>query len=109
MENIEDDQTENLANGFDFVERYENNHVQCQEKGCTNAGSVQCILPGNFNDETNKLEPDTHEYFCAQHAGDNGYCHCCGTFIAGWIDFGTLCDNCRAELDYNDRDFDDDY
>lgn len=107
MDKLEDDLTSNIADGFRYNEG-QDNQIKCQEKGCNRAGNVKCQLPGSFNDLTKKFEPDTYEYFCWEHAGKNGYCHCCGTFIAGWIDDGTLCDNCRDEIKANDTDYDDD-
>ncbi len=52
---------------------------------------------------------DTHDYYCYQHASENGYCHICGEFCAGIdsFDFGIppgLCDNCRDELMEADLD-----
>lgn len=109
MGKLNDDVTQNLADGFLFNEK--RSEIKCQEEGCDRGGDVKCILPGAYNSETKQCEPDEEEYFCWEHAGENGYCHCCGTFIAGWIDFGTLCDNCRDEIEANDKwdDEDEDY
>jgi hypothetical protein len=82
--------------------------IKCQEEGCNLEGDVNCKLPGLYNEETKQFDPDEIEYFCAEHAGDNGYCHCCGTFIAGWIDFGTLCDTCRDEIEADNWEDEDD-
>jgi hypothetical protein len=101
MGKLNDDVTRNLADGFHYNEA-QDNQIKCQEQGCDRAGDIKCKLQGSYNEETKSFYPDTYEYFCAEHAGENGYCHCCGTFIAGWIDFGTLCDNCRDEIEAND-------
>lgn len=84
---MKDDVTSNLADGFRYRQQ---DHIKCQHEGCMESGEIPCWI-----DDMDK--PDY--FYCAEHAGEEGFCHCCGTFIAGWIDFGTLCDNCREELE----------
>ena len=73
----------------------------CQYPGCIEPGTP-CEIQGD-------REPDSpiYEYFCNEHKEDEGYCAGCGIFIAG-IGIDRYCDNCRQEIDYNDReDFND--
>ena len=52
---------------------------------------------------------DLHEYYCANHCKEHGYCFCCGQFWAGveMFDFGPgWCSNCASE--FEDETYDDD-
>lgn len=71
----------------------------CQEPGCDRS-AIECELMDN--------EGIHHEYFCNEHAGKNGFCNCCGIFIAGWIEVGNTCENCRDQMNIHDPDESDD-
>lgn len=51
---------------------------------------------------------DVHEYYCAEHAKENGYCFGCGNFWAGneSFDFSSsiYCENCREEEYWEDEE-----
>lgn len=89
------DTTYQLANGLDWYLK-DSDKVKCNHEGCNEAGDP-CYL---------ELD-EVHEYLCPKHCEENGYCTGCGTFIAGWIDFGSLCDNCSDELESDTWEEDD--
>jgi len=68
----------------------------CQEQGCGKQGYL-CIAR-SYNEEVD----DTVEFFCREHAHENGYCWCCGEFYGGIesFDFAPrgLCENCEHIL-----------
>jgi hypothetical protein len=68
----------------------------CAEPGC-GAEAIACHLPDG-----------TTEYYCEQHAPQNGYCRSCGEFWGGIDSFEVshpgLCDACAREFDRNDDD-----
>ena len=54
-------------------------------------------------------EDDPNCYACGEHAQPMGFCACCGSFWGGIesFDFGNgLCENCNAEFDDEDEDYD---
>ena len=82
----------------------------CEKADCTNKG-IECVLPVLDDDGA-----DVYEWYCFQHAHDQGYCPGCGHFWAGteYFDFrlnGTpYCENCYVELDDDvDDEYDDDW
>lgn len=79
----------------------------CQEPGCRHS-ALKCTIPGGLDLRTNKPYDETYEYYCGEHAPKHGFCSACGTFIAGYKDFSSLCDNCEEELrdDNDDIDYD---
>lgn len=74
---------------------------RCEHEGCRSSGRL-CILEGHVNGEPDNVE----EYFCGEHAGENGYCPACGFFCGGIssFDFNGICDICRDQIE---ADFDD--
>lgn len=81
---------------------------RCDHPGCKAAGSVKCELGGIYSEDIKTFYPDTVEYFCPEHAGENGFCHCCGRFIDGLEVslFGTLCESCHEQINPEDDDED---
>lgn len=78
----------------------------CQEDGCKEA-SIKCIIPGGIDIDTHEEYPESYEYYCSEHAAKNGYCCCCGTFIAGWRDFSSYCEHCEGQVKDDIYDWDD--
>jgi hypothetical protein len=75
---------------------------QCEHAGCDREGMAMYLLP---------LETVPHEWFCAAHAHEHGYCWSCQIFNAGFEEFdfadSGLCGDCQ--LDYIANDDEDDY
>ncbi len=86
---LNSDETFNLAMSHHYDEQ-DSNVPMCQEEGC-DSPSIQC-----------EIDEETSMYYCSEHAADNGFCCCCGTFIAGWRDFSDMCENCEIEVRDND-------
>lgn len=64
---------------------------QCEAINCSSKKTVECSL---YNDE--KKDYDV-EHLCWEHAKEQGYCPCCGTFISGSNEefrHNGICDNC---------------
>lgn len=93
-----DDVSKELAYKSLADQYFVNDTIKCDEDGCTYAGKVHCEIDG-----------EVLYHYCAKHAGENGFCHSCGTHIAGMEIslFSTLCDICRDEIEANDS-FDED-
>ena len=75
---------------------------ECDEEGCTSHFTVGCYLPDT--DRTNR--PDN--FYCSEHAEQNGFCKSCGDFWGGVesFEFGEYhgyCDNCAYELERDDE------
>ncbi|MCK5614174.1 hypothetical protein KAR91_70570 [Candidatus Pacearchaeota archaeon] len=79
-----EDESFDIAMSHHYDEQSKNVPM-CQEKGCQNP-SIQCEID------------EMHEYFCSEHAAKNGYCYCCGTFIAGLRDLSDICENCEEQF-----------
>ena len=96
-----------LALQVDF-EQKRNDVPMCQHPGCQNS-AIQCTIPNGFDLETNEPYDESYEYFCPEHAAEEGFCCCCGTFIAGWIENDDMCENCRYQVnsDFDDGENDD--
>lgn len=93
--------------------------TRCEEEGCDWEGTP-CYYPDNpiygldypEGGPPAEFEPDHH--YCAQHAYRAGFCFGCGSFWGGVesFDFGNpshLCENCRANGDYEEEDMDEVY
>lgn len=74
----------------------DDSRVLCSDGTCFGI-SITCELPSG-----------EVEYLCPEHAAENGYCAGCGTYIAGWIEFGSYCDTCQDQIN-RDVDMEDDY
>jgi hypothetical protein len=76
---------------------------ECMEDGCANEG-MDCYLPDD-------REQASYAY-CSEHAFDEGFCKGCGQFWGGVESFeflnGGYCDECRAALDSEMSDENDD-
>lgn len=83
-----EDESFHIVQGLNFYEHSKDVRM-CEEKGC-NEPSMKC-----------EIDEDTHEYYCPEHAAENGYCCCCGIFIAGYR-FSDMCEICEDET----RDYD---
>lgn len=77
----------------------EKERIKCQHENCTEEGTP-CFFPDNETET-----PD--EYFCTEHAFDQGYCYLCGQFFSGIerFDFPEtyggirgLCESCDDEI-----------
>ena len=99
------DQTYQLAHQM-YNDEKERDCRVCEEEGCTQP-AIQCEIPGGYDHETKSHYPVTYEYYCSEHAAENGYCCCCGTFIAGWRDFSNYCENCEDQIRTDTDDWDD--
>ena len=101
----------NLAMKAEFEQR-STDVPMCQHPGCQNS-AIQCTIPPVYDKNHPEWENESYEYYCHTHAAEHGYCCCCGTFIAGWIENDDVCENCRDEIDNNEREedeyFDDNY
>lgn len=84
-----------LAAGAMLGEDVINNVVCCQHPGCFESG-MHLEFPSD----------GSTVYYCRTHAGDEGFCTGCGTFIDGLECslFGTLCDQCTEEFDSDQYD-----
>lgn len=79
----------------DSHEAHWKNPLPCEHEGCNERG-IPCY--------TNWIEENPNEWFCSEHAYENGYCSNCGIFQAGIESFdffnpAGLCDNCRAQIE----------
>jgi hypothetical protein len=79
----------------------------CGAEGCDRE-PIPCYLLGGVPGVT---KPD--EWYCPQHAEENGYCRSCGTFCGGMESFEFIhpgyCDNCHDQLHEDDDPNDDDW
>lgn len=92
-----------FINWDNLPEQEKHDHI-CEHEECSHFATVKCQLDF-FNEETNEWEI-IEEWFCTDHAQEEGYCMGCGTFIAGsdmqWANDG-FCDNCFDQIRDNDR------
>jgi len=82
----------------------------CEEEGCSHDATVKCVLD-YLDEETNEWKEQV-EWFCTDHANEEGYCMGCGTFIAGTgMEFTNngYCDNCFDEIRSNDIEDEEDF
>jgi hypothetical protein len=103
--NSYNDASFNLAWQVEYEQRHTDVMI-CQHEGCQSP-AIQCTIPGGIDLETGESYDESYEYFCPKHAVENGFCCCCGTFIAGWIENDDMCENCRDQVDSdfcNDND-----
>lgn len=69
----------------DYINSWESGH-KCEHDGCFKDGSVECHLNDYETWIANNHVGDVPimtEYFCREHAYENGYCTCCGDFWGG--------------------------
>ena len=84
---------------FSLWLRFHHKHI-CEEPGCLKEG-MKCHLV----DYGDYLGPavDVFNFYCTEHATQNGYCWMCGEFWAGNTEFDMepfhLCPNCKSECE----------
>lgn len=72
----------------------------CEHEGCESTDTIRCI---------NLYHPDDPEnWYCPEHAAEEGFCSCCGIFSAGIESFDFihpgLCDNCYDQIEADNID-----
>lgn len=83
---------------FEFWD-YQKTFPKCEHEGCDRHGSVKCVIPNS--DRWSSLAPDIIEYYCCQHAQEEGFCPGCGNYWAGSGEFESnngWCDTCYGEI-----------
>lgn len=117
-----------------FADKYPINTMQCDYDGCESTNTTPCIITDYRASRFAMRQYITWlgvrgaighlrrlwrvgwsdfppEYYCAEHAKENGFCWGCGSFVSGGdvgFDFRGewLCCNCKGDLepDCDDRD-----